>query len=68
MKKEDKIKRKKERAELRYLKNIRRNIPKLNRKKEFGTGMDCPYDVDIYGRYGTCNCGGKNYNDCLGDI
>lgn len=68
MTKEDKLKRKKERAQLRYQKNITRNLPKLNRKRKYGTGMDCPYDVDIYGNYGTCNCGGKNYNNCLGDI
>lgn len=68
MTKEEKIIKKKKRAEQRYLKNIIRNIPKLNRKKEFGTGMDCPFDVDINGKYGTCHCGGENYNDCLGDI
>ena len=68
MTKEDKLKRKKERAQLRYQKNITRNLPKLNRKRRYGTGMDCPFDVEMNDLYGTCTCGGKNYNDCLGDI
>ena len=68
MTREEKIQKRKKRARLRYQKNIERNIPKLKRKKQFGTGMDCPFDVDMNGAYGTCHCGGENYSSCLGDI
>lgn len=64
----EKIQKRIQRAKVRYQKNIERNIPKLERKWKYGTGMDCPYDVDMNGSYGTCNCGGVNYNSCLGDI
>ena len=30
--------------------------------------LDCPFDVEINGTYGTCTCDHSNYNDCLGDI
>jgi hypothetical protein len=68
MTKEQKILEKQERAKLRYQKNLNRNVPKLLRKKEFGKGLDCPYDVDMNGIYGSCNCEGRNYESCLGDI
>lgn len=68
MTRSDKIKKKKKRAKLRYQKNIQRNIPKLERKKNFGTGMDCPFDVDMNQIFGSCHCGGENYSQCLGDI
>jgi len=68
MNRQDKILKKKERAHKRYQRNLNRNIPKLIHKKEFGKGMDCPFDVEIYDRYGTCTCGHSHYNDCLGDI
>jgi len=68
MTKQEKIEKKVERAKRRYIKNINRNVSKLIHKKQYGTGMDCPFDVEMYDRYGTCNCGGSNYSDCLGDI
>lgn len=68
MTRDEKVKKRKKRSELRYQKNIERNIPKLKRKKQFGTGMDCPFDVEMNSSYGTCHCGGENYNSCLGDI
>jgi hypothetical protein len=30
--------------------------------------LDCPYDVDINGEYGTCHCNHENIEDCAGDI
>ena len=30
--------------------------------------LDCPFDVDMNGTYGTCTCGHENYDDCLADI
>ena len=35
---------------------------------EIDTGRDCPYDVDVNGTYGTCNCDGENYDECCQDI
>lgn len=63
MTREEKVNKKINRAKLRASKN---NI--RNKGRKFGTGNDCPYDVDINGLYGTCNCGGVKYADCLGDI
>jgi hypothetical protein len=63
MTREQKIEKKKARSILRASKNGVRN---KHRKR--GTGNDCPYYVDMYGQYGTCDCGGKNYDSCLGDI
>ncbi len=68
MTREEKVTKRKLRAKIRYNKNIQRNLPKLERKRSYGTGMDCPFDVDMNGSYGTCNCGGVKYNDCLGDV
>jgi hypothetical protein len=68
MNKEEKVKRKVERAKIRYQKNLDRNISKLKKKKAFGKGNDCPFDVEMNGTHGTCHCGGADYNDCLGDI
>jgi hypothetical protein len=68
MTREEKIEKKQKRAKLRYQKNLDRNVPKLQRKKEWGTGMDCPSDVDMYSIFGSCNCGGRNYEYCLEDI
>ena len=63
MTKEEKIEKKKLRASNRIIKNKLRN---QHRKR--ASSMDCPFDVDINGLYGTCNCGGEKYLDCLGDI
>ena len=30
--------------------------------------LTCPYDEDINGKTGTCDCNHENYNSCLGDI
>jgi hypothetical protein len=68
MTREEKIEKKQKRAKLRYQKNLDRNVPKLQRKKEWGTGMDCPFDAEINSIFGSCNCGGINYESCLGDI
>lgn len=64
MNREDKIIKRKNRAKNRRLKNIDRN---KNRWKKSGKN-DCPFDVEMNNMYGTCNCGGENYSDCLGDI
>lgn len=65
MTREEKIKKRILRSRQRAIKNGNRN---RNRKRKYGSGMDCPYDVDINGSYGTCNCGGENYDSCLEDI
>lgn len=33
-----------------------------------GEGIDCPYQVEIHGTYGTCDCNGENYDECCADI
>lgn len=63
MKREDKIKKKKSRSLNRATKNKLRNKGRRSTNK-----LDCPSDVELRGVYGTCDCGGKNYSDCLGDI
>ena len=68
MTKQDKIKKKQAKAKIRYQKNINRNIQKLRHKKKFGHGLDCPFDVEMYDKFGTCTCGHSHYNDCCGDI
>ncbi len=30
--------------------------------------LDCPFDVDMNGTYGTCTCDHENYNSCAMDI
>lgn len=65
MTREEKIKKRILRSRQRAIKNGNRN---RDRKRKYGSGMDCPYDVDMNGSYGTCNCGGANYDSCLGDI
>jgi len=30
--------------------------------------LDCPFDVDMNGTYGTCTCNHVNYNTCCADI
>lgn len=63
----DKIVFRKQRSLERAIKNIERN---KNRWQKNGksTNKDCPFDVEMNNMYGTCNCNGANYNDCLGDI
>ena len=63
MTREEKILKKKFRSKLRAKKNGERN-----HHRKFGSGLDCPYDVDINGLYGTCDCGGAKYDDCIGDV
>mgnify|MGYP000268078345 CR=1 FL=1 len=63
---EDKKQKKIQRAKNRGEKNVKRNHKRWERNGR--GGMDCPYDVDMNGQYGTCTCGGENYDDCLGDI
>ena len=64
MKREQKVEKRLLRSRQRAKKNGDRNRMRMRTS----TGMDCPYDVDMNGSYGTCHCGGRNYNDCLGDI
>lgn len=63
MTREEKIKKRKQRSIDRAIKNGNRN-----RGRRSTSRLDCPYDVDIHGKYGTCHCGGENYSECLGDI
>ena len=65
MTREDKIFFRKQRSLERAVKNKERN---KNRWQRNGRGRDCPFDVEMNDKYGTCTCGGANYNDCLGDI
>lgn len=67
MTREQKIAKRKNRNAQRVLNNIKRNDGRWKRSGRRGYN-DCPYDVDMNGMYGTCNCGGEKYNDCLGDI
>lgn len=65
----EKIAKRKRRSVVRAIKNGKRNkgrLPWRHDGRRFG--LDCPFDVDMNGMYGTCHCGGVNYNDCLGDI
>ena len=59
---EDKKQKKIQRAKNRGEKNVKRNHKRWERNGS-GGGMDCPYDVDMNGQYGTCTCGGENYED-----
>ena len=51
----------------RVAKNIARNKNRWERNGK-NSNRDCPFDVEMSNMYGTCNCGGRNYNDCAGDI
>lgn len=66
MTKEEKITYRKQRRLERFIKNKERNKDRLKRSGR--EKRDCPFDVEMNNMYGTCDCGGKNYNDCLGDI
>ena len=68
MTRENKTKKKILRAQLRRSKNKKRNSERLERACNRGNGLDCPFDVDMNGLYGTCHCNHKNYLSCLGDI
>jgi hypothetical protein len=55
---------------------IERRIERRQKKKDItikhktnnAWKKDCPFDVDMNGLYGTCTCGGINYESCCGDI
>lgn len=71
MTREEKIIKKKARSIRRGLKNRERNKyrwQRNGRRYRGNGGLDCPFDVDMNGMYGTCNCNHENYNSCLGDI
>lgn len=40
----------------------------MEQSENYKEGLDCPYDVDMNGMYGTCTCNHVNYSSCLGDI
>ncbi len=66
MKKEDK-------AKLKIENSIKRKLKKkaINEKKKQAyrdSLIDCPFDVEMNGIYGSCNCGGYNRQSCIGDI
>lgn len=67
MKRKDKKLKRKIRAEKRRLNNRRRRERALENKRT-RIGMDCPFHVEMNNAYGTCDCGGQNYESCLGDI
>lgn len=71
MTREDKKKKRILRAQRRGAKNKERNeerFRKMRQKADGGWGLDCPYAVEMYGSYGTCDCNHENYNSCWGDI
>lgn len=63
MNKLEKTKRKLEKTQIRKQKKKKIND---NRKQE--RLRNCPFDVDMNGLYGTCNCGGENRESCAGDV
>jgi ribosome modulation factor len=63
MTREQKIEKRKQRSINRAIKNGQRNHGRKSRSRN-----DCPYDVEINGRYGTCHCGGVNISECAADI
>tara|TARA_R110000737_G_C14568201_1_gene483591 strand:- start:1241 stop:1447 length:207 start_codon:yes stop_codon:yes gene_type:complete len=68
MTREDKIKKRKKRSEIRALKNGKRNKGRTSPYRRLISGEDCPYAVEINGEYGTCNCDGENEYECSRDI
>jgi len=69
MTKEEKISFKKARSMKRAEANRTRNHRRWQRTgHRSGYGYDCPYAVDMYGVYGSCTCGGVNWDSCAGDI
>lgn len=66
MTREEKIEKRKKRSIVRAGKNRERNSNRWGRSGR--GGLDCPFDVDMNGLYGTCTCNHENYRDCLGDI
>jgi len=68
MTREDKIKKRKIRSVRRAQRNLDRNKYRWERHGRGGLELDCPFDVDMNGMYGTCTCNHENYNSCLGDI
>jgi hypothetical protein len=65
---EEKIKKRKARAVARLRKNKVRRHDQRQSKMGNRPGIDCPFDVDMNGLYGTCTCDWEKYNDCVGDI
>lgn len=63
MTREEKNKKKLHNNSIRRQKNKERNQDRWKRSGK----NNCPYDVEMNGDYGTCTCGGENYDDCLGD-
>ena len=63
MTRELKVKIKKERAARRRILNKERS-----KKRRRNSGLDCPFDVEMNGIYGSCSCGGIDYESCCGDI
>lgn len=61
---------KENKAKIKIENSIKRRQKKkiINSKHISRNKMDCPYDVDMNGLYGTCHCGGLNYDSCCGDI
>jgi hypothetical protein len=51
------------------LERKRKKREKNRRKKEERklNLINCPFDVEMNGLYGTCTCGGDNRQSCLGD-
>ena len=66
MTKEDKAKQKIENTQLR--KQKKKEINERRKQRAQDSLLDCPFDVDMNGLYGTCDCGGVNRESCAGDI
>ena len=64
VKREDKVALKIERSIKRRLKKKKKN----SERRPTDSGLDCPFDVDMNGKYGTCHCNHENYESCLDDI
>jgi hypothetical protein len=64
---------KEEKAKLKIENSIKRKLKKkaINEAKKQAyrdSLVDCPFDVEMNGRYGTCDCDGYKRQSCIGDI
>lgn len=66
MNKEQKATQKAKNTQLR--KEKKQEINRRKKSERESDLLDCPFDVEMNGRYGTCTCGGENRESCAGDI
>jgi hypothetical protein len=62
MNKENKAIQKTVRSKIRKEKAIKRLLKKIEDRES--SLLDCPFDVDMNGEYGTCDCNGVNKESC----